>query len=76
MQPCSRVLRGAEHPAETHEIASPVQAIRTAVGLATAGDAVLWAGPGHEDCVRDRWPQSLPFDAREEARQALREAGW
>ncbi len=65
----------AEHPAETHEIPSPVQAIRTAVGLAGEDDAVLWAGPGHED-VFEIGGEKLPFDARAEARLALREAGW
>lgn len=65
----------AEHPAQTQEIASPVQAIRTAVSLAGEDDAVLWAGPGHED-VFEVGGEKLPFDAREQARLALREAGW
>lgn len=67
--------RSAAHPAELEEVPSPVQAIRTAVARAKEGDAVLWAGPGHED-VFEVGGQKLPFDARAEARLALREAGW
>ncbi|MEO8094041.1 MAG: UDP-N-acetylmuramoyl-L-alanyl-D-glutamate--2,6-diaminopimelate ligase [Pseudolysinimonas sp.] len=65
----------AEHPAEVHEVASQAGAIREAVGLARAGDTILWAGPGHEDYV-DVGGEKLPFSARDEARKALREAGW
>ncbi|MGX5680570.1 Mur ligase family protein [Schumannella luteola] len=65
----------AEHPAETHEVAQQRDAIRLAVSLAREGDAILWAGPGHEDYI-DVQGQKIPFDARQEARQALREAGW
>ena len=65
----------ADHPAELHEVPSPVQAIRTAISLAAEDDAVLWAGPGHEDAFEVDG-KKLPFDARAEARLALREAGW
>ena len=65
----------AEHPAETHEVASQAQAIRVALSLAGDGDAVLWAGPGHEDYI-DVMGEKHPFSARDEARAALREAGW
>jgi UDP-N-acetylmuramoyl-L-alanyl-D-glutamate--2,6-diaminopimelate ligase len=74
----SALLAGAasaEHPAEVHEIASQRDAIRLAVSVANANDAILWAGPGHEDYIDVRG-EKLPFDARDEARQALREAGW
>lgn len=67
--------RSAEHPAEIHEVADQRSAIRLAVSLAHEGDAILWAGPGHEDHI-DVQGQKLPFDARQEARDALREAGW
>ncbi|MCU1578197.1 MAG: UDP-N-acetylmuramyl peptide synthase [Rhodoglobus sp.] len=65
----------AEHPAEVLEVPSQAQAIRTAIALASAGDSVLWAGPGHEDYI-DVQGEKLPFSARDEARDALREAGW
>ncbi len=65
----------AEHPAEIHEEPSQREAIRLAVSFAREGDAILWAGPGHENYIDVRG-QKLPFDAREEARNALREAGW
>ena len=65
----------AEHPAEVYEVASQAQAIRRAVELAREGDTILWAGPGHED-YREVQGEKLQFSARDEARQALREAGW
>jgi UDP-N-acetylmuramoyl-L-alanyl-D-glutamate--2,6-diaminopimelate ligase len=65
----------ADDPAELHEVPSPAEAIRTAVRLAREGDTILWAGPGHEDTIEIAGT-SLPFNAREEAHAALREAGW
>lgn len=65
----------AEHPAEVHEEPSQTRAIRLAVSLAGEGDSILWAGPDHEDHI-DVQGEQLPFSAREEARRALREAGW
>ncbi|MGV8880598.1 MAG: Mur ligase family protein [Rhodoglobus sp.] len=65
----------AENPAEIHEIASQPQAIRAALSMVGDGDAVLWAGPGHEDYIDVRG-EKVPFSARDEARKALREAGW
>lgn len=65
----------AEHPAEVFEVPSPALAIRKAVELAREGDTILWAGPGHEDHI-DVQGHKLPFSARDEARNALREAGW
>jgi len=65
----------AEHPAQVHEIASQSQAIRAALALARPGDSVLWAGPGHEDHV-DIHGEKIPYSARDDARAALREAGW
>ena len=65
----------AEHPAEVHEVSPPEQAIRVAVSLATEGDSILWAGPGHQD-YRDIQGVRTPYSARDEARAALLEAGW
>jgi UDP-N-acetylmuramoyl-L-alanyl-D-glutamate--2,6-diaminopimelate ligase len=65
----------AEHQAELHEISPPESAIRHAVSLATEGDSILWAGPGHQD-YRDIRGVRTPYSARAEARDALREAGW
>lgn len=65
----------AAHPAEVLEVPSQAQAIRRAVELCSAGDSILWAGPGHEDYI-DVLGEKIPFSARDEARNALREAGW
>lgn len=65
----------ATHQPEIHEVSPPEQAIRVAVGLAREGDSILWAGPGHQD-YRDIQGVRTPYSARDEARAALREAGW
>ena len=39
------------------------------------GDAILWAGPGHQD-YRDIRGVRTPYSARELARRALADAGW
>jgi UDP-N-acetylmuramoyl-L-alanyl-D-glutamate--2,6-diaminopimelate ligase len=65
----------AEHQPETLEVSPPEQAIRVAVSLAREGDSILWAGPGHQD-YRDIEGVRTPYSARDEARAALREAGW
>ena len=65
----------AEHQAELHEVSPPEHAIRHAVTLASEGDSILWAGPGHQD-YRDIEGVRTPYSARAEARAALREAGW
>jgi len=65
----------AEHPAQIHEIASQSKAIRAAIAIAVPGDSVLWAGPGHEDHIDIRG-KKIPYSARDDARAALREAGW
>jgi UDP-N-acetylmuramoyl-L-alanyl-D-glutamate--2,6-diaminopimelate ligase len=65
----------AEHQAELHEVSPPEAAIRVAVSLATDGDSILWAGPGHQD-YRDIRGVRTPYSARAEARAALLEAGW
>ena len=65
----------AEHQPEIYEVSPPEAAIRKAVSLARPGDSILWAGPGHQD-YRDIEGVRTPYSAREEARAALREAGW
>ncbi len=66
----------AEHqPQQILEVSPPEAAIRAAIALATEGDSILWAGPGHQD-YRDIEGVRTPYSARDEARAALREAGW
>lgn len=60
---------------EIHEIADPRAAFRAAVALAGEGDAILYAGPGHEDYHEVKGVK-IPYSARDDAKQALREAGW
>jgi len=57
------------------EIANPVEAITTAVSRVGAGDVVVWMGPGSQH-YRDVGGVRESFSARDEARKALREAGW
>ncbi|HXR44258.1 MAG TPA: UDP-N-acetylmuramoyl-L-alanyl-D-glutamate--2,6-diaminopimelate ligase [Pseudolysinimonas sp.] len=66
----------AEHqPLEIYEVSPPEAAIRKAVSVAKEGDSIHWAGPGHQD-YRDIRGVRTPYSARDEARAALREAGW
>ncbi len=67
--------RAAYPDHEVHEVSPPEAAIRTAVSLVGEGDSILWAGPGHQD-YRDIQGVRTPYSARDEARAALREAGW
>lgn len=60
---------------EVYEVSPPEAAIRLAVSLAKPGDAILWAGPGHQD-YRDIRGVRTPYSARAEARAALKEHGW
>ncbi|WP_234946119.1 Mur ligase family protein [Agrococcus sp. Marseille-P2731] len=74
----AQVLVGARAAAGDKPVleASPEEAaIRLAVEQAGPGDTVLWAGPGDAD-YRDVAGVREPFVARDEARHALREAGW
>ena len=61
------------HP--IYEEGQPEKAIRLAVSLAEPGDAILWAGPGHQN-YRDIRGVRTDYSARREARAALREAGY
>jgi len=67
--------RRARPDAEIHEYSPPERAIIEAVALVGDGDAILWAGPGHQD-YRDIRGVRTPYSARELARRALRDAGW
>ncbi len=67
--------RLARPDAEIHEFSPPEVAIVEAVKLVGDGDAILWAGPGHQD-YRDIEGKRTPYSARELARRALRDAGW
>ncbi|GAA1693217.1 UDP-N-acetylmuramoyl-L-alanyl-D-glutamate--2,6-diaminopimelate ligase [Microcella alkalica] len=67
--------RTAVDGAEIIEVASPEEAIRLAVRRAAFGDSILWAGPGHQD-YREVGGVKHPHSARDEARAALRDAGW
>lgn len=67
--------RAARPDAEIHEFSPPEKAIVAAVGMVGEGDAILWAGPGHQD-YRDIRGERTPYSARELARRALRDAGW
>jgi len=67
--------RRARPNAEIHEYSPPERAILEAVKLVGEGDAILWAGPGHQD-YRDIRGVRTPYSARELARRALRDAGW
>ncbi len=67
--------RRARPDAEIHEFTPPERAILEAVALVGEGDAILWAGPGHQD-YRDIRGVRTPYSARELSRRALRAAGW
>ncbi|HYI51457.1 MAG TPA: UDP-N-acetylmuramoyl-L-alanyl-D-glutamate--2,6-diaminopimelate ligase [Microbacterium sp.] len=67
--------RRARPDAEIHEFSPPEVAIVESVALVGDGDAILWAGPGHQD-YRDIRGVRTPYSARELARRALRDAGW
>lgn len=67
--------RAANTSAEIYEKPDPRDAVRFAVSQASAGDAILYAGPGHED-YRDVGTERIPYSAREDMRLALKEAGW
>jgi UDP-N-acetylmuramoyl-L-alanyl-D-glutamate--2,6-diaminopimelate ligase len=67
--------RAARPELQIFEVSPPEAAIRQAVSLAAEGDAILWAGPGHQD-YRDIRGVRTVYSARAEARAALKESGW
>lgn len=74
----SQLLAGAREAAtqsDIHEVADPAAAVRYAISLASEGDTILYAGPGHED-YREIAGTKIAYDARADSRNALIEAGW
>ena len=67
--------RRARPDAEIHEYSPPEVAIEAAIDLVGPGDAILWAGPGHQD-YRDIRGVRTPYSARELARRALKTRGY
>ena len=67
--------RAAVPDLELYEVPDPRAAFRAALALAGEGDVVLYAGPGHED-YQEVAGERIPYSARDDARLALREAGW
>lgn len=67
--------REAVPDGELYEVPDPRAAFRMALSLAKEGDAILYAGPGHEN-YHEVAGIKIPYSARDDSRQALREAGW
>ncbi|MEV8266557.1 UDP-N-acetylmuramoyl-L-alanyl-D-glutamate--2,6-diaminopimelate ligase [Microbacterium sp. NPDC076911] len=67
--------RRARPDADIREYSPPERAILEAIALVGDGDAILWAGPGHQD-YRDVRGTRQPYSARELSRRALQAAGW
>lgn len=67
--------REAVPAGELYEVPDPATAFRRALSLAAEGDVVLYSGPGHEN-YQEVAGVKLPYSARDDARLALREAGW
>lgn len=67
--------RDVQSTCDIREVPDPRDAVRLAVSLATTGDTILYAGPGHED-YRDVGTHRISYSARDDARSALHEAGW
>lgn len=67
--------RDAVPGGELYEEGDPRAAFRLALSLAGDDDAILYAGPGHED-YHEVAGVKIPYSARDDAREALREAGW
>lgn len=72
----AQLIAGANEAgrAIVYEEADPRRAIRLAISLATPGDVILYAGPGHED-YQEVAGKKIPYSARNEVAMALREAG-
>jgi UDP-N-acetylmuramoyl-L-alanyl-D-glutamate--2,6-diaminopimelate ligase len=66
------MVAGLPKAASVQVLENRVEAIRTAVLSATAGDVVLVAGKGHEEFQEIRG-EKLPFSDRREVERALAE---
>ena len=73
----AQLLEGARSVpgAHVHECPDIRQAIRLAISMAGEGDAILYAGPGHET-EQEIAGGSRPFHFKHEVRLALNEAGF
>ncbi|MCT9821580.1 UDP-N-acetylmuramoyl-L-alanyl-D-glutamate--2,6-diaminopimelate ligase [Microbacterium sp. W1N] len=58
-----------------YEATPPEHAITLAVSLVGEGDAIVWAGPGHQH-YREIGGARIPFEPIALARAALADAGW
>lgn len=66
----------AERPDhDIRNLEGPERAIRIAVAMVQKGDTIIWFGPGHQE-HRDIMGVRTKYSGREQARQALAEAGW
>lgn len=66
----------AERPEhDIRNLEGPERAIRIAVSMVSKGDTIIWFGPGHQE-HRDIMGVRTKYSGREQARQALAEAGW
>ena len=72
------IYDGAIKERPDHDIRNlegPERAIRIAVSMVSKGDTIIWFGPGHQE-HRDIMGVRTKYSGREQARQALAEAGW
>ena len=72
------IYDGAISESPDHDIRNlegPERAIRIAVSMVGKGDTIIWFGPGHQE-HRDIMGVRTKYSGREQARQALAEAGW
>lgn len=72
------IYDGAVSERPDHDIRNlegPERAIRIAVSMVSRGDTIIWFGPGHQE-HRDIMGVRTKYSGREQARQALAEAGW
>lgn len=66
----------AERPDhDIRNLEGPERAIRIAVAMVLPGDTIIWFGPGHQE-HRDIMGVRTKYSGRQQARQALAEAGW
>jgi UDP-N-acetylmuramoyl-L-alanyl-D-glutamate--2,6-diaminopimelate ligase len=72
------IYEGAIKERPDHDIRNlegPERAIRIAVSMVRENDTIVWFGPGHQE-HRDIMGVRTKYSGREQARNALKEAGW